>query len=93
MTEQRRKTDTMTGSYGEELLRAALAGTDPDASPVTHTEVIPPAQARFADWPQWLDPAIVAAAELQPVGRMLRSGQSMGGGSQRALRGIGERLI
>ncbi|RUP38741.1 MAG: DEAD/DEAH box helicase [Gordonia sp. (in: high G+C Gram-positive bacteria)] len=55
----------MTGSYGEELLRAALAGTDPDASPVTHTEVIPPAQARFADWPQWLDPAIVAAfAEL-----------------------------
>ena len=40
---------------GEELLRAALAGTDPDASPVTHTEVIPPAQARFADWPQWLD--------------------------------------
>ena len=54
----------MTGSYGEELLRAALAGTDPDASP-SPTPRSSPAQARFADWPQWLDPAIVAAfAEL-----------------------------
>ncbi|GED96571.1 DEAD/DEAH box helicase [Gordonia crocea] len=51
----------MTGSYGEELLRAALAGTDPDSSPVTHTEVIPAATARFAAWPEWLDPRIVAA--------------------------------
>ena len=55
----------MSGSYGEELLRAALAGTDPNASPVTHTEVIPAAQARYGQWPRWLDPAIVAAyAEL-----------------------------
>ena len=51
----------MSGSYGQELLAAALAGTNPDASPLTHTEVIPPAVARFASWPQWLDPSIIAA--------------------------------
>ncbi|MFT4201401.1 DEAD/DEAH box helicase [Gordonia sp. (in: high G+C Gram-positive bacteria)] len=51
----------MSDSYGEELLRAALAGTDPDASPVTHTEVIEAAVAEHVDWPSWLDPDIVAA--------------------------------
>ncbi|MFT3898895.1 MAG: DEAD/DEAH box helicase [Gordonia sp. (in: high G+C Gram-positive bacteria)] len=51
----------MSGSYGEELLRATLAGTDPDSSPITHSEVIPAAVAEHADWPSWLDPAIVAA--------------------------------
>ncbi|GAB09462.1 putative ATP-dependent helicase [Gordonia araii NBRC 100433] len=55
----------MNGSYGEELLRAALAGTAPAETPVTHSEVIPSASAVHAQWPQWADPAIVAAyAEL-----------------------------
>ncbi len=51
----------MTGSYGAELLRAALLGTDPQDSPVTHVEVLPATGAQWADWPAWLDPAIVAA--------------------------------
>ena len=49
--------------FGGRVVRGGLMHGK--TSPVTHTEVIPPAQARFAPWPEWLNPAIVAAfAEL-----------------------------
>ncbi|MCH5641673.1 DEAD/DEAH box helicase [Gordonia sp. ABSL49_1] len=48
-------------TYGTELLRRSLAGSDHDPSPVTHVEVIPSAAPSFAPWPEWLPPALIEA--------------------------------
>ena len=48
-------------TYGTELLRRSLAGSDSESSPITHIEVIPSAPPSFDDWPEWLPPALIDA--------------------------------
>ena len=50
-----------SSSYGTELLRRSLAGSDPDTTPLTHLRVIGSRAAAFADWPDWLPDAARAA--------------------------------
>ncbi|OBA65361.1 DEAD/DEAH box helicase [Gordonia sp. 852002-10350_SCH5691597] len=48
-------------TFGTELLRRSLAGTDPDSSPVTHLSVIDSRSATFASWPGWISNEVRAA--------------------------------
>ncbi|MPQ98148.1 DEAD/DEAH box helicase [Modestobacter sp. I12A-02628] len=44
---------------GGELLAALLAGSDPEADPVTHVHRVPTRSSRTAPWPEWVDRALV----------------------------------
>ncbi|HEX9336910.1 MAG TPA: DEAD/DEAH box helicase, partial [Pseudonocardiaceae bacterium] len=46
---------------GRRLLTRVLAGVPVGESPLTHVADLPASTARFADWPAWADPAVVAA--------------------------------
>ena len=48
-------------TFGTELLRRSLAGTDPDSSPVTHLSVIDSRSATFAPWPEWISSEVRSA--------------------------------
>ncbi len=50
-----------TPTFGSELLRRSIAGTDPSTSPVTHMSVIGSRAATFADWPEWVPADLLAA--------------------------------
>ncbi len=48
-------------SRGQRLLRRVTAGTPSREHPVTHVADLPGRAARYAEWPSWVDPAVVAA--------------------------------
>ncbi|HEX4721975.1 MAG TPA: DEAD/DEAH box helicase, partial [Pseudonocardiaceae bacterium] len=48
-------------SSGRRLLTRVLAGTPAGESPLTHVADLSAHTARFADWPAWADPDVVAA--------------------------------
>ncbi|MGC4933428.1 DEAD/DEAH box helicase [Gordonia sp. DT30] len=48
-------------TFGTELLRRSLAGTEADSGPLTHLSVIPSRTPTFGQWPEWVDGAVRAA--------------------------------
>jgi len=48
-------------SRGQRLLRRVTAGIPSREHPVTHVADLPGRAARYAEWPSWADPAVVAA--------------------------------
>ncbi|GAB2665173.1 DEAD/DEAH box helicase [Gordonia jinhuaensis] len=46
-------------SFGDEILERALAGTDPNESPLTYKAVVEPRVAAFASWPEWVAPEVI----------------------------------
>ena len=54
-----------SASFGRSLLSRVLVGTPAREDPLRHVVDLPARKAGFADWPDWVDPAVVAAlAEL-----------------------------
>ncbi|MDX3190963.1 DEAD/DEAH box helicase [Streptomyces sp. MN03-5084-2B] len=51
----------MDESRGQRLLRRVTAGIPSREHPVTHVANLPGRAARYAEWPSWADPAVVAA--------------------------------
>ncbi len=51
----------MDESRGQRLLRRVTAGVPSREHPVTHVADLPGRAARYAEWPPWVDPAVVAA--------------------------------
>jgi DEAD/DEAH box helicase domain-containing protein len=49
------------GSFGSELLTAAVAGTDADEHPLRHVAELPARRARPHAWPVWAQPDVVRA--------------------------------
>jgi DEAD/DEAH box helicase domain-containing protein len=49
------------GTIGRQLLGRVLAGVPRGESPLTHVADLPANAAAHADWPDWADPAVVAA--------------------------------
>ncbi|MFT7869825.1 MULTISPECIES: DEAD/DEAH box helicase [Amycolatopsis] len=48
-------------SRGQRLLRRVTAGIPSREHPVTHVADLPGRAAHYAEWPSWVDPAVVAA--------------------------------
>ncbi|MBS4727727.1 DEAD/DEAH box helicase [Mycobacterium sp. SM1] len=48
-------------SFGEELLAAAIAGTQPNEHPLRHVTELPPRTGRPRSWPRWAEPDVVRA--------------------------------
>ncbi|WP_370444830.1 DEAD/DEAH box helicase [Amycolatopsis sp. CA-128772] len=48
-------------SRGQRLLRRVTAGIPSREHPVTHVANLPGRAARYAEWPSWADPAVIAA--------------------------------
>lgn len=51
----------MDESRGQRLLRRVTAGIPSREHPVTHVADLPGRAARYAEWPSWVDPAVIAA--------------------------------
>ncbi len=60
---------TLPDTFGGGLLRRTLAGVDESLSPVTYATVISSQTAQLAAWPEWADPAVVAAFRERGVTR------------------------
>ena len=56
-------------SYGRELLGHLLDQLPSESSPLTHAVDLPARQARFADWPLWTHPGLVAELQGRGVDR------------------------
>ena len=54
--------------FGRDLLSRAIEGTAPDEHPLRHVEDLPPRRSDTRDWPQWVDPDVVAAFAQRGVG-------------------------
>ncbi|QUD82051.1 DEAD/DEAH box helicase [Gordonia polyisoprenivorans] len=54
-------------TFGTELLRRSLAGTEADSGPITHLSVIPSRTATFTDWPEWVDENVREAFEADGI--------------------------
>ena len=56
-------------TYGRELLGHLLDQLPGDSSPLTHAVDLPARQARYADWPTWAHPGLVAELRDRGVDR------------------------
>ena len=54
-------------TYGTRLLDRVLLGVPPDASPLTHVEVLPARSGRAVPWPEWVPGAARTAFEARGV--------------------------
>lgn len=52
---------TNFGSFGADLLAAALAGAEPDDRPLRHVSDLPASPGRPERWPDWAEPDLVRA--------------------------------
>jgi DEAD/DEAH box helicase domain-containing protein len=60
------------GTIGRQLLARVLAGVPRGESPLTHVADLPGNPAHHVDWPEWADPAVVAALQDTGVPRPWR---------------------
>ncbi|MXP23724.1 DEAD/DEAH box helicase [Gordonia sp. HNM0687] len=58
-----------TPTFGSELLRRSMAGTDPARTPLTHMSVIASRAASFADWPDWVPTELVDSFRADGIDR------------------------
>ncbi|MGW5523846.1 DEAD/DEAH box helicase [Gordonia sp. NPDC003950] len=56
-------------TYGTELLRRCLAGTETDSGPLTHLSVIPSRAPTFAEWPEWVADEVRSAFAAHGIER------------------------